>query len=313
MAIMDNAEFVSTVRALLKNNDPPRLDPETVRSLQAFLDKIPFYHKIEIIKGVFTPGFTTYEQTFVLSSIERYVTAGSRVLDVGCRDGLFTLVSQRKGAAEIVALDIDPSAGFRDIVAPIFDLSNVQYLIGNFLDPSVGISGQFDFIIFAGLLYHLRYPFLGLRKASDLLKEGGVMILETAYLNELPHLPILLCPVGDFSPFEPTSVTFFNRRGLSDTLASFGLKVIEVVAEFTFKLGNKTRYEELKYPTSEPRTNKGDSNIARLVWICQKVSQPPVPWTHPSLTPDVVRQYWNLTAETHTSPMWLGKRDTKPK
>ncbi len=247
MVITDKSEFVSIVRSLHERK-VPKLDADTAGGLQEFIDKIPFYHKIELADGIFTPGFMTYEQSIVLRSVEKYITGGSRVLDVGCRDGLFTVAAHKKGAKEIVALDIDPSEGFKEIVAPVFDMSNVQYLIGNFLDPSLEISGEFDFVIFSGLLYHLRYPFLGLRKAADLLKDGGMMILETAYLAELPDLPILLCPVGDFSPFEPTSVTFFNRRGLSDTLASFGLKVIDVVAEFTFILGNKTRYEEFQFP-----------------------------------------------------------------
>lgn len=340
MVITDKSEFVSIVRSLHEREGPAKLDADTAAGLQEFIDKIPFYHKIELADGIFTPGFMTHEQSIVLRSVEKYITGGSRVLDVGCRDGLFTVAAHKKGAKEIVALDIDPSEGFREIVAPVFDMSNVQYLIGNFLDPSLEISGEFDFVIFAGLLYHLRYPFLGLRKAADLLKDGGMMILETAYLAELPDLPILLCPVGDFSPFEPTSVTFFNRRGLSDSLASFGLKVIDVVAEFTFILGNKTRYEEFQFPgapifpekpprllerilrrlqksaptvpaPSPTRTNVGDSNVGRLVWVCQKTKEPIVPWTHPTLPPELVRKYWDLTVTTHNKPMWMGQRGVK--
>ena len=60
------------------------------------------------------------------------------------------------------------------------------------------------------------------------------------------------------------------------------------------------------------RTNVGDSNVGRLVWVCQKTKEPIVPWTHPTLPPELVRKYWDLTVTTHNKPMWMGQRGVKP-
>lgn len=324
MQITGRAHFVSLVRSFRETGNHP--DSDTLRDLKAFIDRVPFYHRIELLKGLLTPGFMTHEHSVVLKTLDRCITPGSRVLDVGCRDGLFSLKAQEKGASEIVAVDIDHSEGFKEIVGPIFNWKNIRYLIGNFLDPALDMGSEYDFIVFSGILYHLRYPFVGLRKVADLLKTGGFVILETAYLEEFPDLPMLCCPVGDFSPFEPTSVTFFNRRGLSDSLGSFGLKVTEVVTEFTFPLNSDTRFKELPFPSMAEPTRRDVAaaepgaapekkqmhNVGRLVWICQKVGHPAVPWTHSMLTPQLVHSYWNLTATTHKKPTWLDEPGVKP-
>ena len=92
-------------------------------------------------------------------------------------------------------------------------------------DFSVVTTSLFDIIIFSGVLYHLRYPFWGLKVIRDLLKIGGQLIIETAIWEREPNNAILFCPTFNDSPYEGTSCTFFNCKGLIDTLASMGLKV----------------------------------------------------------------------------------------
>ena len=115
MLITGRDHFVSIIRSFRQSGSPP--DAETRRSLQEFVDKVPFYHQVDLIEGVKTPGFMTYEQSLVLKAVDRHVKPGDRVLDAGCRDGLFTLKAHQKGASEIVALDIEASEGFTDILA----------------------------------------------------------------------------------------------------------------------------------------------------------------------------------------------------
>ena len=122
-------------------------------------------------------------------SVEKYITGGSRFSTWDAATEIYRSRRTGRGRKKLSLSISTHPRGFKEIVAPIFDMSNVQYLIGNFLDPSLEITGEFDFIIFSGLLYHLRYPFLGLRKAADLLKDGGMMILETAYIAELADFP----------------------------------------------------------------------------------------------------------------------------
>ena len=41
---------------------------------------------------------------------------------------------------------------------------------------------QFDIVVFFGVLYHLRYPQLGLARIRNVLKDGGLLLMETAIL-----------------------------------------------------------------------------------------------------------------------------------
>jgi SAM-dependent methyltransferase len=48
----------------------------------------------------------------------------------------------------------------------------------NLYDFAVPSNNRFDLVIFAGVLYHLRFPFLGLKRIADALKPGGRAIIE---------------------------------------------------------------------------------------------------------------------------------------
>jgi len=88
--------------------------------------------------------------------------------------------------------------------------------------------GLFDVILFAGVLYHLRYPFWGLKVLRDVMKPGGELLIETAIWRGDPNNAMLFCPIENDSPYEPTSCTFFNEKGLVDTLNSLNFDTLKV-------------------------------------------------------------------------------------
>ncbi len=90
-------------------------------------------------------------------------------------------------------------------------------------------SPPYDVIVCYGVLYHLRYPYRGLRRLVDCLAIGGELLLETAMLIDTPETELselLYCPVEN-SPYEATSCTFFNRRALETTMRWWGVEMIE--------------------------------------------------------------------------------------
>src|SRR5262249_46689676 len=147
-----------------------------------------------------------------------------RVLDIGCRDGLFCYEAEKLGAAEVIGFDNDPSPGATEFLIPFFN-SKVAIHELNIYDLKPETFGRFDIVLFPGLLYHLRYPFWALKLVRDVLKEDGHLILETAIMVDSNDHAMLHCPIGSDSPYEPTSCTFFNMKGLTDTLQSLGLCV----------------------------------------------------------------------------------------
>ena len=144
---------------------------------------------------------------------------GKRVLDIGCRDGLFSFAAESMGAAEVVGIDNDLSKPATEFLIPYFK-SKVRMELMNVYDLGPDKFGLFDIVIFPGVLYHLRYPFWGLRAIRSVLKPGGNLIVETPIWRGENNNAMLFCPIGKDSPYETSSCTFFNEKGLVDTLTS---------------------------------------------------------------------------------------------
>lgn len=195
-------------------------------TLKAELEKHSFFHRIQLNERVWTPSDPTRQPIVdvVLRALDRVDFRDKRVLDVGCRDGLFSLHAERAGASEVIGIDNDLSAGAVEVVLPYLK-SGVKMEQMNLFELTADTFGRFDVVIFAGVLYHLRYPFWALRILRDVMNDGGQMVIETALWPKDEDRAILHCPVGDESPYEPTSCTFFNAKGLRDTLATFAFEV----------------------------------------------------------------------------------------
>ncbi len=202
--------------------DPP--SPEFLRKLAGH----EFYHCIDLGSGVETDGWKLARpgQQLVLSHWDNIDFNGKRVLDLGCRDGMYSFKAEERGAAEVIAVDNFLSNGMRELLIPHFQ-SDVQLYEINLMDLTPDHFGTFDVVNFPGVLYHLRYPFQALKIIRDLVKPGGTFLLETATLRIHESTPLMYCPAPHESPYEKTSVTFFNQRGMIATLNAFGFEVIK--------------------------------------------------------------------------------------
>jgi SAM-dependent methyltransferase len=191
-----------------------------VDALKAEIARYEWYHSIEVAPGVVTPGWPEAGTVqFISEELARHDLAGKRVLDIGCRDGIFCFAAERAGAAEVIGIDNDLSRGAIEFLIPYFR-SRVRMHEVNFYD--FDDTHGFDFVIFAGVLYHLREPFHALRRIANVMRPGATLLIETAMLANGPPLPMVYTPPPDASPYkEATSVTFFNHLGLDAALRSF--------------------------------------------------------------------------------------------
>jgi hypothetical protein len=80
----------------------------------------------------------------------------------------------------------------------------------NLLDLRPQTFGTFDVVIFAGVLYHLRYPFHVLKIIRDLLKDGGAMAHEMAIFVDENRPGALHCSVESGSPLRPGIPTRYS-------------------------------------------------------------------------------------------------------
>lgn len=198
--------------------------------LQQEISKYEFYHIFDLGNGIKTPGYKSLipTQQVVRNAMASIDFNGKRVLDIGCRDGLFSFEAEKAGAKEVIGIDNMLSKGAVDFLIPYFN-SKVKMYEMSLYDLTPEKLGTFDIIIYPGVLYHLRYPFTSLKVVRDMLNPGGKLILETAVLRSwkftnLEKLALLFCPTEAESPYEPTSVTFFNTKGLNDSLRTLHYK-----------------------------------------------------------------------------------------
>ena len=135
---------------------------------------IAWYHDWEIFKGVRTPGRRSVSLVCAKARIPRDLS-GKRVLDIGAWHGCFSFECERRGASEVVAYSLEnPDAtGFRRLKALLG--SRVNYVQGSVYGLSPQEIGEFDLILFFGVLYHLRYPLLGIDRIRT-VSRGDVLI-----------------------------------------------------------------------------------------------------------------------------------------
>ena len=67
-----------------------------------------------------------------------------------------------------------------------------------------------------------------MKAIRDVLQEGGQLLTETPIWEGEPNNAMLFCPIGEESPYETSSCTFFNEKGLVDTLKSMGFKTVAI-------------------------------------------------------------------------------------
>jgi tRNA (mo5U34)-methyltransferase len=104
--------------------------------------------------------------------------AGATVLDIGCNAGFYSVEMKRRGAGRVLGMDVDDrylrqarfAAGTLGLDLEFCKLSVYD------VDQ---IPGQFDYVLFLGVLYHLRYPLFALDKVIKKLKPSGRLVFQT--------------------------------------------------------------------------------------------------------------------------------------
>jgi SAM-dependent methyltransferase len=250
-----------------------------------------WYHRIPVADGLYTPDAWHGSQLAFWKFLGDYQAtfdlAGKDVLDVGCRDGLFSLQAERQGARRVVGIDNDLSRGATEFLLPFLG-SAVEMHELNLYDLRPENFGTFDVVLCYGVLYHLRYPMLGLRRLMGVLSEGGVLLLESAMLVDrlLQDHELVYCPV-ERSPYEPTSCTFFNVLGLEVTMRSLGMAFVQYGVAAA---GRSGRRHELGRRVRRALGRPVVPDLARLVMVFEK---------RPELA--VLREYWEGVHRIHTS------------
>ena len=273
--------------------------PEFHRRTQQQVDELSkhgSYHSLELADGTVIPGLIGIDalkariQSFPIPEDLR----GKRVLDVGAASGWNSFEMERRGA-EVVAVDCVEFEEFH--MARKLLGSKVDYRILDVDELTPESIGRFDYVLFFGVLYHLRHPLLGLERICSLTKEAA--FVESFVTDAGPN------------PAAPCTLEFYETNELGGQIdnwcgpntnclmalcraAGFARVVFE---HKTDRRAGVTCYRKFEPPPRDPkaetprihaavnnRTNDTHFNPAKDEYICVYFTSP-----QPELTHDQMR------------------------
>ena len=110
--------------------------------------------------------------------------SGKSVLDIGCNGGFYSLEFRKRGASRVLGVDVDDRyLGQAAFAAQVLGL-DIELEKRSVYDVDQ-IPGQFDYVLFMGLFYHLRYPLYALDKIIKKVKVNGRLIFQTMIRGSL--------------------------------------------------------------------------------------------------------------------------------
>jgi tRNA (mo5U34)-methyltransferase len=115
---------------------------------------------------------------------------GKTVLDIGAWDGFLSFEAERRGAARVLATDSFCWSGEGWGTKEGFDTareilgSRVEDQEIDVMELSPEAIGVFDLVLFAGVLYHMRHPFLAIEKVASVTADQLILDTHTAMVDE---------------------------------------------------------------------------------------------------------------------------------
>ena len=177
--------------------------------LRARIGALDWYHTLELAPGVVTPGW--FDTRAVAGSVCLPASLdGGRCLDVGTFDGFWAFELERRGAEEVVAIDVlrpeqwDWPAGSSDAVAAALDSrkqrgegfvlaaqalgSRVERRERSVYDLDPAQDGEYDLVYVGSLLLHLRDPVGALQRVRSICR-GELVLCDAVdvWLTRIAH------------------------------------------------------------------------------------------------------------------------------
>jgi tRNA (mo5U34)-methyltransferase len=184
-------------------NAGPVADSPEAASLREAASRIKWYHALDLGHGVVTSGMVNLLPIADQVGLPADLT-GKRCLDVGTYDGFWAFEMERRGAAEVIALDLD---SFADYDVPRIEreavIANGQEWVADFGQQQAGEGikfaiqaknskvrreilnvyklsperlGMFDIVFSGYLMVHLRDPQTALENIFSVTKEMAILV-----------------------------------------------------------------------------------------------------------------------------------------
>jgi 2-polyprenyl-3-methyl-5-hydroxy-6-metoxy-1,4-benzoquinol methylase len=183
------------------------------------------------------------------NDILRLVPNGvKKVLDVGCSTGTLGGQIIQKNGAEVIGIELDVQMA--EIARKRLDnviVANIEEF--DFLN-NLG-SADFDCIIFADILEHLKDPWSVLKKSTQILLPEGIVISSIPNIRHYTTIMNLLFrgswPYVERGIHDRTHLRFFTLRSIFEMFAVAGLEIVKVrrnyrIIERPHRMNKLTRF-----------------------------------------------------------------------
>jgi 2-polyprenyl-3-methyl-5-hydroxy-6-metoxy-1,4-benzoquinol methylase len=159
----------------------------------------------------------------------------ARVLDIGCGGGLFLSLLQSQGA-NVVGIELSDSRAQYASIKHGLEIHK-RPIESEFWQK--GYPNHFDAVTLWDVIEHVNYPSQTLQSAANVLKKGGLLLIDTPCRDSFYHQTGALTyrlSGGRFPTFLNAMYSshlfghkqIFSRREMKDLFASVGLKVIDL-------------------------------------------------------------------------------------
>ncbi|HEU4559337.1 MAG TPA: TIGR04290 family methyltransferase [Longimicrobium sp.] len=252
--------------------DAETLTPEALEAKVRELG--PWFHNLDL-RGVktapdhFLGDYPSFKFANFAHVIPRDLT-GKTVLDIGCNGGFYSMEMKRRGAARVVGVDSEDLYLNQARFAARVEGLDIEYRKLSVYDVAQ-LGEKFDFVIFMGVLYHLRHPLLAL----DLLREhvvGDLLLFQSMQrgsedsidvganhefweteLFDLPAYPKLHFIEHRYAN-DPTNWWVPNRAGTEALLRSAGFDIVQSPAHEFYvcrRREHRYRFPRAVYPRTQ--------------------------------------------------------------
>jgi len=235
----------------MRANDPQAL-AEEVRRLR-------WYHTLDLGGGVITNGMFDHRPV-----VDKYLLpadlSGLRCLDVGTMDGFWAFEMERRGACEVVALDLDDPnqldwpASLRDITVKTFDETKEQRF--NLAKEALGSRvvrvlrsayeidtdlGLFDLIFSGDLLIHLKDPVTAVERMRRVCR-GSAIICNPVTRSRFNRRR----PIAEFDGIDEFQWWVFSEAGLARMIRAAGFSHVVVGRAFELPVKESGKWKGLR-------------------------------------------------------------------
>jgi tRNA (mo5U34)-methyltransferase len=200
---------------------PAGLSPEQLR---AYVGRTGWYHQIELGNDVLTPGMKSkadIDREWDLAGLTEL--AGKSVLDIGGVDGAYAFLAEQHGAERVAVLDHylwatdaerytriyrehvdagrtppaphESDAWYPDTLPTRWRFDTARQALGSrveamaldFADCDLAEVGEWDIVLYLGVLYHMPDPVRAVRRVAEVTREQAIIETEAMFIPSHPE------------------------------------------------------------------------------------------------------------------------------